>query len=60
MSLIGLKLESIDIAIREAVANNIVVVTAAGKTLVYIFIRPMKLDLQFLAQNFKKMNKCIL
>ena len=52
MSLIGPKLESIDIAIREAVANNIVVVTAAGN----IFIRPMKLDLQFLAQNFEKMN----
>ena len=33
MSLIGYKTEAVDVAIREAVANNIVVVTAAGKTL---------------------------
>ena len=33
MSLIGPKTEAVDVAIREAVANNIVVVTAAGKTL---------------------------
>ena len=32
MSLIGPKTEAVDIAIREAVAHNIVVVTAAGKT----------------------------
>ena len=31
MSLIGAKTEAVDVAIREAVANNIVVVTAAGK-----------------------------
>ena len=31
MSLIGPKTEAVDVAIREAVANNIVVVTAAGK-----------------------------
>ena len=31
MSLIGQKTEAVDAAIREAVANNIVVVTAAGK-----------------------------
>ena len=36
MSLIGPKTETVDVAIREAVANNIVVVTAAGKTLVYV------------------------
>ena len=39
MSLIGPKTDSIDIAIREAVANNIVVVTAAGKTLPYNFYK---------------------
>ena len=32
MSLIGPKTEAVDVAIREAVANNIVVVTAAGET----------------------------
>ena len=37
MSLIGPKTEAVDVAIREAVANNIVVVTAAGKILLYIF-----------------------
>jgi len=31
MSLIGPKTEAINVAIREAVANNIVVITAAGK-----------------------------
>ena len=31
MSLIGPKTESVNVAVREAVANNIVVVTAAGK-----------------------------
>ena len=33
MSLIGPRTEAVDVAIREAVANNVVVVTAAGKTL---------------------------
>ena len=33
MSLIGPRSEAVNVAIREAVANNIVVVTAAGKTL---------------------------
>ena len=32
MSLIGPKTTAVDVAVREAVANNIVVVTAAGKT----------------------------
>ena len=31
MSLIGPKTEAVNVAVREAVANNIVVVTAAGK-----------------------------
>ena len=35
MSLIGPKTEAVDVAIREAVANNIVVVTAAGKITLY-------------------------
>ena len=34
MSLIGPKTEAVNVAIREAVANNIVVVTAAGKPIV--------------------------
>ena len=39
LSLIGEKDEAVDVVIREAVANNIVVVTAAGKTLIcYIAI----------------------
>ena len=36
MSLIGPKTEAVDVAIREAVANNVVVVTAAGKTINFI------------------------
>ena len=38
MSLIGPKTEAVDLAIREAVANNIVVVTAAGKILIHIYM----------------------
>ena len=38
MSLIGPKTEAVDVAIREAVANNIVVVTAAGKILIHIYV----------------------
>ena len=33
MSLIGPKTEAVNVAIREAVANNVVVITAAGKPL---------------------------
>ena len=36
MSLIGGKSDAIDRTIRDAVANNIVVVTAAGKIFLYI------------------------
>ena len=35
MSLIGPRSAAVNVAIREAVANNIVVVTAAGKNLPY-------------------------
>ena len=46
MSLIGPRTETVDVAIREAVANNIVVVTAAGKILLSNFIMHIFLPLQ--------------